>query len=71
MNTTSAADAGGGVGPAAVDTVIIGGGQSGLALGYYLAQQRRDFVILDAGTRVGDAWRSRWDSLRLLSLIHI
>lgn len=72
MNTTPATDTGGADstgtgGAAAVDTVIIGGGQSGLALGYYLAQQHRDFVILDAGTRVGDAWRSRWDSLRLFT----
>lgn len=67
MNTTPATDTGGAVGTAAVDTVIIGGGQSGLALGYYLAQQHRDFVILDAGTRVGDAWRNRWDSLRLFT----
>ncbi|WP_259678384.1 NAD(P)-binding protein [Arthrobacter oryzae] len=63
MNTTPAADAG----TTAVDTVIIGAGQSGLALGYYLAQQRRNFVILDAGARVGDAWRRRWDSLRLFT----
>lgn len=67
MNTTPATDTGGAAGTAAVDTVIIGGGQSGLALGYYLAQQHRTFVILDAGTRVGDAWRSRWDSLRLFT----
>lgn len=50
-----------------VDTVVVGGGQSGLALGYYLAQQKRDFVILDAHARVGDAWRLRWDSLRLFT----
>ena len=50
-----------------VDTVIVGGGQAGLALGYYLAQQHRDFVILDAHPRVGDAWRTRWDSLRLFT----
>lgn len=48
-------------------TIVIGGGQAGLAIGYYLAQQRCDFVIFDAGTRVGDAWRRRWDSLRLFS----
>src|SRR5215207_3522251 len=67
MNTTPATDAGGTAGTAAVETVIIGAGQSGLALGYYLAQQHRSFVILDAGTRVGDAWRNRWDSLRLFT----
>jgi putative flavoprotein involved in K+ transport len=46
------------------DTVLVGGGQAGLAMGYFLTQQDRDFVILDAGSRVGDVWRSRWDSLR-------
>ena len=50
-----------------VDTVIVGGGQAGLALGSYLAQQGRDFVILDAHAHVGDAWRLRWDSLRLFT----
>jgi putative flavoprotein involved in K+ transport len=48
-------------------TVVIGGGQAGLAVGYNLARQGRDFVILDAGGRVGDAWRTRWDSLRLFT----
>ena len=50
-----------------IDTVIIGGGQAGLALGYHLARQSREFVILDANPRVGDAWRNRWDSLRLFT----
>ncbi|WP_314195132.1 NAD(P)-binding domain-containing protein [uncultured Arthrobacter sp.] len=67
MNTAPATDTGGAAGTAAVDTVIIGAGQAGLALGYYLAQQHRNFVILDAGTRVGDGWRNRWDSLRLFT----
>ena len=48
-----------------VDTVVIGGGQAGLAMGNELARDGRDFVILDAAPRVGDAWRSRWDSLLL------
>jgi putative flavoprotein involved in K+ transport len=48
-------------------TVVIGGGQAGLSVGYYLARQRRPFVILDANQRVGDAWRQRWDSLRLFT----
>lgn len=50
-----------------VSTIIVGGGQAGLALGYYLKQQGRDFLILDASTRVGDAWRNRWDSLKLFT----
>jgi putative flavoprotein involved in K+ transport len=49
------------------DTVVIGGGQAGLAMGYFLARQDRDFVILDAGDRVGQTWRKRWDSLRLFT----
>jgi putative flavoprotein involved in K+ transport len=47
------------------ETVIVGGGQAGLAVGYHLAQHQRPFVILDAGERVGDSWRKRWDSLRV------
>ncbi|MHB8879380.1 MAG: NAD(P)-binding protein, partial [Myxococcaceae bacterium] len=39
------------------DTIIIGGGQAGLALGFYLARRGREFVILDAQPRVGDNWR--------------
>ena len=46
---------------------MIGGGQAGLSVGYYLASQRRRFVILDASQRVGDVWRQRWDSLRLFT----
>ena len=49
------------------DVVVIGGGQAGLATGYHLAQRGLDFVILDAAEWVGDAWRSRWDSLRLFT----
>jgi putative flavoprotein involved in K+ transport len=50
-----------------VETVIVGGGQAGLAVGYHLAQLGRSFVILDANERTGDSWRKRWDSLRLFS----
>lgn len=49
------------------DTVVIGGGQAGLAVGYYLARQGRDFLILDAHDRIGTSWRKRWDSLRLFT----
>lgn len=49
------------------DTIVIGGGQAGLATGYYLKQRGRDFVILDGSERIGDAWRGRWDSLRLFT----
>jgi putative flavoprotein involved in K+ transport len=49
------------------DVVIIGAGQAGLAVGYYLAEAGLDFAILDAGRRVGDSWRKWWDSLRLFT----
>ena len=56
-------------GPAgsAVDVLVIGGGQAGLAMGYHLAQSGRSFQIVDAGAETGEAWRSRWDSLRLFT----
>lgn len=50
-----------------IDTIVIGGGQGGLATGYHLAQRGLPFVILDADARVGDHWRSHWDSLKLYS----
>lgn len=49
------------------DVVVIGAGQAGLSVGYYLAQRGLRFVILDAHERVGDSWRERWDSLRLFT----
>ncbi len=50
-----------------VETLIIGGGQAGLAVGYHLARRGRPFVILDAAERTGDSWRMRWDSLHLFT----
>lgn len=49
------------------DTIVIGGGQTGLTTGQYLARNGRTFLILDASDRVGDAWRNRWDSLLLFT----
>ena len=51
----------------AYETVIIGGGQAGLAAGHHLARRGIDFVILEGSDRIGDLWRSRWESLRLYS----
>ena len=50
-----------------VGTAVIGGGQAGLAVGYHLMRRRLPFVILDDNDRIGDAWRKRWDSLRLFT----
>ena len=48
-------------------TVVIGGSQAGLAVGYYLKRHGLPFVILDENNRIGGAWRNRWDSLRLFT----
>ncbi|MCI0424516.1 MAG: NAD(P)/FAD-dependent oxidoreductase [Actinobacteria bacterium] len=53
--------------PEHVETLVIGGGQAGLAVGYQLSQRGLPFLIVDANERVGDAWRNRWDSLRLFT----
>jgi putative flavoprotein involved in K+ transport len=50
-----------------IENIVIGGGQAGLAVGYHLAQRGLPFLILDANPRIGDAWRNRWDSLRLFT----
>jgi putative flavoprotein involved in K+ transport len=52
---------------AAQDVLVIGAGQAGLAMGQALAQRGLRFQVVDAGPAVGDAWRSRWDSLRLFT----
>src|SRR5262249_56216130 len=50
------------------ETIVVGGGQAGLSVGYYLKRLGRPFVILDANERIGGSWRARtWDSLRLFT----
>jgi putative flavoprotein involved in K+ transport len=49
------------------DVVVVGGGQAGLAVGYFLANQGRDFTILEAAGEPAAAWRERWDSLKLFT----
>jgi putative flavoprotein involved in K+ transport len=53
--------------PERFQTVVVGGSQAGLAVGYHLARRGLPFVILDAHERIGHAWRQRWDSLRLFT----
>jgi putative flavoprotein involved in K+ transport len=50
-----------------IETLVIGGGQAGLAVGYHLRRRDLPFVIVDEHERVGDVWRERWDSLRLFT----
>jgi putative flavoprotein involved in K+ transport len=49
------------------DTLVIGGGQAGLAVGYHLSRAGVPFLIVDANERTGDSWRRRWDSLKLFT----
>ncbi|MDP2803029.1 MAG: ArsO family NAD(P)H-dependent flavin-containing monooxygenase [Phreatobacter sp.] len=49
------------------DVVVIGGGQAGLAVAYYLRRAAIDFLVLDAAEHAGGAWLHAWDSLRLFS----
>ena len=49
------------------DVIVIGGGQAGLAAGYWLRRAGLRFEILDAGEEIGASWRARWDSLRLFT----
>ncbi|WHZ02291.1 NAD(P)/FAD-dependent oxidoreductase [Neobacillus sp. YX16] len=49
------------------DVIVIGGGQAGLSMGYYLKQTKLSFLILDKGPAVGDSWKNRYDSLTLFT----
>lgn len=49
------------------DVIVIGGGQAGLAVGYYLRRAKLDFIILDNQPQSGGAWQNFWPSLRLFS----
>ena len=50
-----------------VDVAVIGAGQAGLAMGYFLTHQGRRFVILERADSVASAWRERWESLTLFT----
>jgi putative flavoprotein involved in K+ transport len=50
-----------------VEVAVVGAGQAGLALGYFLKQQGRRFVILERAAEVAPAWRERWESLTLFT----
>src|SRR5262245_739673 len=51
-----------------IDTVIVGGGQAGLAISYYLSLQGREHVVLERAPAVANAWRNqRWDSFTLVT----
>jgi putative flavoprotein involved in K+ transport len=49
------------------DVLIVGAGHGGLAVAHDLVRSGREVLLVDAHQRVGDAWRTRWDSLRLFT----
>lgn len=49
------------------DTIVIGAGQAGLSIGYYLKQLNQNFLILDKGKELGESWNNRYDSLVLFT----
>lgn len=50
-----------------VDVLVIGAGQAGLAIAYYLRKEQRNFVVIDQGNEIGEVWRNRYDSLVLFT----
>lgn len=49
------------------DVLVIGAGQAGLSLGYYLKKNKVSFLLLDKGSEIGQSWRKRYDSLKLFT----
>ncbi|MDY8134343.1 ArsO family NAD(P)H-dependent flavin-containing monooxygenase [Aquimarina sp. 2201CG5-10] len=49
------------------DTIVIGGGQAGLSVAYFLRRHKLDYLILDDQEKPGGSWLETWDSLKLFS----
>ena len=50
-----------------LDVVVIGAGQAGLSMAWYLARRGVRYLLVDSGSSIGESWRNRYDSLRLFS----
>jgi putative flavoprotein involved in K+ transport len=51
-----------------IDTIVVGGGQAGLAISFYLAREQREHVVLERTSSIANAWRNqRWDSFTLVT----
>jgi putative flavoprotein involved in K+ transport len=50
-----------------IHTLVIGGGQAGLAISYHLSKQKIEHKVLEKAAQVGRAWRNLWDSFALLT----
>lgn len=49
------------------DVIVIGGGQAGLASGYYLRKKGYQFIILESSNIAAGSWPNYYDSLQLFS----
>ena len=49
------------------ETIIIGGGQAGLSVAYFLRRKKINYLILDDQRKSGGSWLHTWDSLKLFS----
>src|SRR5216683_2443050 len=49
------------------EIIIVGAGQAGLSMGYWLKRKPRSFLLLEAGQHIGESWRQRYDSLILFT----
>jgi len=50
-----------------LDVLIVGAGQTGLTVAYYLKKNNLSFLLVDENAKIGDSWRKRYDSLTLLT----
>ena len=51
------------------EVVVVGAGQAGLAIGYFLSKQGREFMIVEAADEPAATWRDRWESLKLFTSV--
>lgn len=49
------------------EVIIVGGGQAGLSISYFLKEHGVDHVIFDRANDVADSWRRRWDSMKMIT----
>ncbi len=53
--------------PRKIDTLVVGAGQAGLTMSWFLRRSGRDHVLVDRRARLGGGWLDRWESFKLVS----